>query len=93
VSKFSASSDRKPITNDSNVTASRIIDADREPENWLTHGRTYSEQRFSPLKQINDTNANRLGLAWYYDLDTNRGQEASPLWSMVLSISRRHGAR
>jgi alcohol dehydrogenase (cytochrome c)/quinohemoprotein ethanol dehydrogenase len=102
--KISASSDRKPITNDSNVTASRIIDADREPENWLTHGRTYSEQRFSPLKQINDTNANRLGLAWYYDLDTNRGQEATPLvvngvmyfttaWSKVIALNAATGAR
>ncbi len=62
-----------------NVTASRITDAEHEPGNWFTHGRTYSEQRFSLLKQINDTNANQLGLTWYYDLDTNRGQEATPL--------------
>ncbi len=32
-----------------NVTASRITDADHEPGNWFTHGRTYSEQRFSPM--------------------------------------------
>ena len=61
------------------VDGARIIHADREPGNWLTYGRTYNEQRFSPLDQINDSNASRLGLAWYYDLDTKRGQEATPI--------------
>ena len=34
------------------VSAQRIIAADKEPGNWLSHGRTYSEQRFSPLTKI-----------------------------------------
>ena len=29
--------------------------------NWYSYGRTYSEQRFSPLGQINADNADRLG--------------------------------
>src|SRR5215470_2847016 len=102
--KFSSSSDKVPRPNDANLTAARIIDADREPENWLTHGRTYSEQRFSPLEQINDANADKLGLAWYYDLDTNRGQEATPLvvngvmyfttaWSKVIALNAATGIR
>ena len=62
-----------------NVDGARIIAADSEPGNWMTHGRTYSEQRFSPLNKINAENASGLGLAWYYDLDTDRGQEATPL--------------
>ena len=45
----------------------------------MTHGRTYSEQRYSQLDQINDSSVDRLGLAWHYDLDTNRGQQASPI--------------
>jgi quinohemoprotein ethanol dehydrogenase len=57
----------------------RIANADAEPHNWLSHGRTYDEARFSPLTQIHERNVRRLGLAWYYDLDTNRGQEATPL--------------
>ena len=43
------------------------------------HGRDWTEQRFSPLKQINDNNVERLGLAWYADLNTYRGVEATPL--------------
>jgi hypothetical protein len=61
-----------------NVDAARITGADRDPANWMTYGRTYSEQRFSPLSRITAENAKQLGLAWYADLDSNRGQEATP---------------
>ncbi|HEY7616751.1 MAG TPA: PQQ-dependent dehydrogenase, methanol/ethanol family, partial [Terriglobales bacterium] len=95
---MSESAPQKPAQ----VDAARIAAADREPGNWMTHGRTYGEQRFSPLKQINDQNAGQLGLAWYYDLDTNRGQEATPLiidgtmyfttaWSKVFALNAATG--
>ncbi|HTM40686.1 MAG TPA: PQQ-dependent dehydrogenase, methanol/ethanol family [Terriglobales bacterium] len=84
------------------VNASRLLNTDAEPQNWLTYGRTYNEQRFSPLKQINDQNVGRLGLAWYFDLDTRRGQEATPLvvdgvmyfstaWSKVVALDAANG--
>ena len=68
----------------------------------MTYGRTYSEQRFSPLKQISDQNVSKLALAWYYDLDTHRGQEATPIvvdgvmyfttaWSKVLALDAAAG--
>src|SRR5215470_3821051 len=62
-----------------NVDEARLINADREPGNWMGYGRTYSEQRFSPLKEIKDDNVGGLGLAWSFDLDTDRGQEATPI--------------
>lgn len=61
------------------VDVERVSNADGEPENWLVHGRTASEQRYSPLAQINDSNVVQLGLAWYHDLDTSRGQQATPI--------------
>jgi quinohemoprotein ethanol dehydrogenase len=61
------------------VDGARIENSYAEARNWLSYGRTYSEQRYSPLKQINADNARDLGLAWFADLDTNRGQEATPL--------------
>ncbi len=84
------------------LDGTRIANADAEPGNWLSYGRTYSEQRYSPLTQINDANAGRLGLAWYADLDTNRGQEATPLiidgrlyvstaWSLVKAYDAKSG--
>lgn len=36
--------------------------------NWPSYGRTYGEQHFSPLDQINADTVNRLGLAWSLDL-------------------------
>jgi quinohemoprotein ethanol dehydrogenase len=60
-------------------TGERIANADAEPHNWLSHGRNYEETRHSPLAQITTANVARLGLAWSFDLDTDRGQESTPL--------------
>ncbi|WP_080962696.1 PQQ-dependent dehydrogenase, methanol/ethanol family [Pluralibacter gergoviae] len=60
-------------------TGREIINADKRPQDWLTYGRTYSEQRYSPLDSINERNVDQLKIAWYQDFDTNRGQEGTPL--------------
>jgi quinohemoprotein ethanol dehydrogenase len=84
------------------VTGERIMAADREPQNWLAHGRTYDEQRHSPLTQINDRNVAQLGLAWAYATGTTRGLQATPLvvdgrmyatgvWSVVYALDARTG--
>ncbi len=84
------------------VTASRIINADQEPQNWLSHGRTYDEQRYSPLRQINESNIHRMGLDWFFDFETRRGMEATPLvvdgilyvsgsWSQVYALNAKTG--
>jgi PQQ-dependent dehydrogenase (methanol/ethanol family) len=101
---------RKPAESPANSDAraadvddTRITNADREPGNWMSYGRSYTEQRFSPLKNINDQNAARLGLAWHFDLDTRRGQEATPLvvdgrmyftsaWSKVFALDAATGS-
>ena len=57
----------------------RLINAGEDSANWITHGGTYAEQRFSPLDQVNRESVGELGLAWYADMDTARGQEATPL--------------
>ena len=46
---------------------------------WLSYGRTYDEQRFSQADAINQGNVKDLGLTWFADMDTARGQEATPL--------------
>jgi quinohemoprotein ethanol dehydrogenase len=63
------------------VDTQRLTHADA-PSNvgdWMSYSRTWDEQRYSPLAQINDSNVSRLGLAWYDDLETQRGVQASPL--------------
>ena len=37
-------------------------------ENWSAFGRTYGEQHFSPLADINEENVGQLGLVWSHDL-------------------------
>jgi len=60
-----------------NVTASRV--AADDGSNWLLNGRTFDSQHFSPLKQINDQNAARIGLAWYLDIDSAVGIVSEPI--------------
>jgi quinohemoprotein ethanol dehydrogenase len=97
--------DAAPAVTDSTqrpVNAARITAASDNTSDWLTHGRTYSEQRNSPLDQINRNNVSELGLAWDFELDTDRGQEATPLvidgviyftsaWSKAFALDARSG--
>lgn len=61
------------------ITTAMLVGAHGDAANWISHGRTYSEQRFSPLDTVNKANVADLGLAWFADMDTGRGQEATPL--------------
>lgn len=86
------------------VDGAAIEAADQRPDVWLSHGRTYSEQRFSPLTLINLSNVSTLGLAWSAELDANRGMEATPIvvdgvmyvtsaWSIVYALDAKTGVR
>lgn len=46
---------------------------------WMLDGRTYSAQRFSPLKQITDVTVRRLGVAWSTDFPSPDGLEGTPI--------------
>ena len=88
---------------------SRVVDdralkgAAANGDEWLTTGRDYAEQRYSPLTQIDASNVSRLGLAWSYEIGTGGGpQEATPLfangvlygitnWSIVFAVDARTG--
>lgn len=69
---------------------------------WLSHGRDYGEQRFSPLASINTENAKSLGLDWSFDLGTSRGIEVTPIvadgvmyvtgtWNIVHALNAKTG--
>jgi quinohemoprotein ethanol dehydrogenase len=84
------------------VDQARLLNASSEPDNWLAGGGGFDEQHYSALDQINAQNVARLGLAWSFEVDTNRGQEATPLvidgvmytstaWSKVYAIDARTG--
>ena len=87
---------------DFDITQQRVIESIDQPDQWLVHGRTYSEQRYSPLNQINTETVKNLGIAWIFETDTNRGHEATPIvvddimfstsaWSIVYANNAKTG--
>lgn len=84
-----------------------LRDAGRTGDEWISYNVNWSEQRYSPLNQINASNVSRLGLAWYLDIPAAPGrqqthQEAAPLvhdgvlysiapWSVVYAVDARTG--
>jgi quinohemoprotein ethanol dehydrogenase len=94
----------KPVAVDGKVLRSAgSVANDTLPGSWLTYGRNQGETRYSTLKQINDSNAKRLGLAWTYAVGAGGGnQEGTPLmwnntlygittWSVVYALDARTG--
>jgi quinohemoprotein ethanol dehydrogenase len=84
------------------VDEARIVNADREAGSWLSYGRTYSEQRYSPLTRVNTQNVSQLGLAWSYEMREGRVAEATPIvvdgvmyvtsaWSIVYALNAATG--
>jgi quinohemoprotein ethanol dehydrogenase len=73
-----------------------------EPGQWLTYNGGTTEQRYSPLDQINDKNVSDLKLMWSFSTNSDRGLEATPLvvdgvmyttapWSVVFALDARTG--
>jgi quinohemoprotein ethanol dehydrogenase len=93
----------KPVKVDAKVLRNAAAADDALPGSWLSYGRNQNETRYSTLKQINDTNAKRLGLAWSYVAGAGGGnQEGTPLmwnntlygittWSVVYALDARTG--
>src|SRR5579872_2298430 len=94
----------KPVNVDGKVLRNAgTVANDALPGTWLSYGRNQNETRYSTLKQINDSNAKRLGLAWTYVVGAGGGnQEGTPLmwkntlygitsWSVVYALDARTG--
>src|ERR1700752_1720512 len=65
------------------VTSQRLVNADKEPQNWLMNHRTYDGQRFSPLARINKDNVKGLKLAYAVPLGGGAGDE----WNEARSLA------
>jgi len=87
------------------VTFDRLVNSDREPQNWLMNHRSYDAQRYSPLDKINKGNVKSLKLAYAVAVGNgarNENLEATPLaedgflyvvdhWGVVYKIDGRSG--
>jgi alcohol dehydrogenase (cytochrome c) len=60
------------------VPVTDAILANPDPGDWLMMNRTYDEQRFSTLNQINKSNVGQLRMAWARGLP-NGTQESTPI--------------
>ena len=63
---------------DRNITDKEINDESNTAD-WLAYGRTHSEQRFSPLKDINTDNISKLKPSWYLDISDKTDMTSTPL--------------
>jgi quinohemoprotein ethanol dehydrogenase len=83
-----------------NVDGARI--AQPAPGEWLSNGRDYREQRFSPLDQVNTGNVDKLGVAWEYRTHSVRALEGTPIvvngvmyatgsWGFVYALNAKTG--
>lgn len=73
----------------------RLQAASSERSNWLSYGRDYANQRFSPLNQINRESVAQLVPRWIYQTGTNATFQATPLvvdGVMYLSMPFNHVA-
>jgi alcohol dehydrogenase (cytochrome c) len=67
------------VTVSAQVTSDRILHADREPQNWLTYGGSYSSQRYSLLDRITRVNVRNLALKWVWRPRYVDKMETTPL--------------
>jgi len=61
------------------VTSERLLDASREPQQWLMYSGAYDGSRFTPLDQINRSNVQRLALQWVFQTRVRGQHETTPL--------------
>jgi alcohol dehydrogenase (cytochrome c) len=62
------------------VTSQRLIQAEKEPHNWLSYSGTYNAWRYSPLDQINKNNLKKLVPVWAFQTGkTDGGFSCTPL--------------
>src|SRR5579872_6153581 len=61
------------------VSVARVLADENSGMNWFLYGRDFGETHFSPLKQVTDKNIQKLGLAWYLDIDSPMGMSSEPV--------------
>jgi glucose dehydrogenase len=68
-----------PAVGAAEVDDARLLNAANDKANWLTYGRDYGNQRFSPLKSIDATNVKKLAPSWIYQSGVASTFQATPI--------------
>ena len=61
------------------VTFERLMNAPKEPQNWMTYSGDYTGRRFSGLDQINTSNVRAMVAKWVYQTGATGKLETTPL--------------
>ncbi len=61
------------------IDRGRLLAASKHPQQWLTTGGDFGKTHYSGLAAIDAASVSRLGYAWGFDTDTDRGLEATPI--------------
>ncbi|MEE2739399.1 MAG: PQQ-dependent dehydrogenase, methanol/ethanol family [Planctomycetota bacterium] len=69
----------QPDIQHSTITSERLVDAGKDPSNWLLYSGQYNSQRFSQLKQIHDGNVEDLRVKWVRQFPITELFETTPL--------------
>ena len=87
------------------VTSKRLINAESEPENWLTYYGNYKSWRYSPLEEVHTGNINKLAPVWAFETGiTDGGMQCAPIvvdgvmyvtsaWNNVFALKADTGER
>ena len=68
-----------PIHVHGQVSSERLLNAAKEPQNWLMYSGGYSSHRHSTLSQIDRTNVENLELKWVFQSQTPPNLQVTPL--------------
>jgi quinohemoprotein ethanol dehydrogenase len=91
-----------PALTPESIDDETLLAAESHPGDWIGHGRNYAETRFSPLKEIDDSNVGDLKLLWRFPTGLVRGHEATPIvvdgtlyftgsWSVLFAVDAETG--
>jgi alcohol dehydrogenase (cytochrome c) len=61
------------------VTDDRLLNADKDPNNWLMYYRTYNGWRYSPLSQVNRQTVRKLVPKWMFSFGEVGDQQSTPV--------------
>ena len=61
------------------VSFERLVNADDEPQNWLTYSGSYASQRHTLLREIRPGNVDDLELKWVFQAQSLEAFETTPL--------------
>ncbi len=70
------------------VTYARLLDAAREPGNWLTYSGDYRSHHFSSLQQITAANVHRLRAKWIYQMHKQKVETTPIVVDGVMFVTR-----